>query len=216
MVCKPAGTLGGGGGSPLCWTHRILFRVFPRIDPRKFPTSRRIWRLYHSLLQKSAGWSLSQETSCYRRQIEALLLLQSRAADVAAMRASQQTGGGEEKAENGATGRGGGGGGGGDGSGSDGNGVDIVEMVVYLVLERCSVLAGAGYKLQAAAEALDALGALIEGQPLWGWDAADEQGRVTVLRCPSGVDDADGGRSKEVPNGASASSDGQGVAQVRI
>ncbi|CAM9407342.1 unnamed protein product, partial [Ectocarpus sp. 8 AP-2014] len=164
----------------------------------KFPTSRRIWRLYHSMLQTSPGWSLSEDVSCYRRQIEALLLLQPRAAD---MRASPQDGSssggggpsakatssgslGENKSGDGGTGGTGGGGGG----GAEAN----VKMIVYLVLERCSLLAEAGYKLQAAAEVLDSLGALAEGQPLWGWDARDGQGRRTLLRTSEG-----GGHERE-------------------
>ncbi|CAN0436043.1 unnamed protein product [Ectocarpus sp. 12 AP-2014] len=163
----------------------------------KFPTSRRIWRLYHSMLQTSPGWSLSEDVSCYRRQIEALLLLQRRAADVRASPQDGSSGGGGGgpgakatsseslgKNKSGAGGTGGGGGGG----GAEAN----VKMIVYLVLERCSLLAEAGYKLQAAAEVLDSLGALAEGQPLWGWDARDGQGRRTLLRTGEG-----GGHERE-------------------
>ncbi|CAB1111808.1 unnamed protein product [Ectocarpus sp. CCAP 1310/34] len=166
----------------------------------KFPTSRRIWRLYHSMLQTSPGWSLPEDVSCYRRQIEALLLLQPRAAD---MRASPQDGSssggggpgdratsseslGEKKGGDGGTVCTGGGGGCGGGAEAE------VKMIVYLVLERCSLLAEAGYKLQAAAEVLDSLGALAEGQPLWGWDARDGQGRRTLLRTFEG-----GGHERE-------------------
>ncbi|CAM9713809.1 unnamed protein product, partial [Ectocarpus fasciculatus] len=175
----------------------------------KFPTSRRIWRLYHSMLQTSPRWSLSEDVSCYRRQIEALLLLRSRAAD---MRASPQACG------SGSGGGGGGGGGGGPGAKAAGSGSlgktrsgdggtfggggcggcggddeeANVKMMVYLVLERCSLLAEAGYKLQAAAEVLDSLGALAEGQPLWGWDAKDGQGRRSLLRTSGG-----GGHERE-------------------
>ncbi|CAM9281098.1 unnamed protein product, partial [Ectocarpus sp. 13 AM-2016] len=170
----------------------------------KFPTSRRIWRLYHSMLQTSPGWSLSEDVSCYRRQIEALLLLQPRAVD---MRASPQDSGsggggggpgakatssgslGKNKSGNGGTG---GTGGGDGGSGAEAN----VKMILYLVLERCSLLAEAGYKLQAAAEVLDSLGALAEGQPLWGWDARDGQGRRTLLRTREGGGHARKGEGK--------------------
>lgn len=146
------------------------------------------------MLQTSPRWSLSEDVSCYSRQIEALLLLQPRAAD---MRASPQdgssSGGGGPGAK--ATSSGSLGenksGDGGTGGGGDGEGANL-KMMVYLVLERCSLLAEAGYKLQAAAEVLDSLGALAEGQPLWGLDARDGQGRRTLLRTSEG-----GGHERE-------------------
>ncbi|CBN75469.1 Hypothetical leucine rich repeat protein [Ectocarpus siliculosus] len=167
----------------------------------KFPTSRRIWRLYRSMLQTSPGWSLSEDVSCYRRQIEALLLLQPRAADMrASPRDGSSSGGGGPGAKatsSGSLGKNKSGDGGTGGTGGGGGGAEAnVKMIVYLVLERCSLLAEAGYKLQAAAEILDSLGALAEGQPLWGWDARDGQGRRTLLRTSEG-----GGHEREGEGG---------------
>ena len=163
------------------------------------------------MLQKSSGWSLPKEISSYTRQIEVLLLLRSRAADAAAMHSNPQSGSssssstGAEESEPGPAESG-------DGGGKHAN----VEMVIYLVLERCCLLAESGHKLQAAAETLDALGALTEGQPLWRWDAPHEQGKRTVLRTPAGGDSSGGGGgSLGVPNGASAASDGQRLPPVR-
>ncbi|CAM9394578.1 unnamed protein product [Scytosiphon promiscuus] len=157
----------------------------------KFPASRRIWRLYHSMLQKSANWSLSMEIACHRRQIEALLLMPSRAAGTAATQAKSQSGSGRSaarteipaqagKTKSGTTNA--------SGTETSGNsGEDpITAMIVFLLLERCHLLAEAGYTLQAAAETLNALGALVEGQPLWEWDSSNGKGRTTLLRAPSG------------------------------
>lgn len=165
------------------------------------------------MLQKSSEWSLTKEASCYSRQIKALLLLRSRAADAVAAQPQPQSGSGSSiRSNTGAEGNE-------PGTAESGNsGVNKyanVEMVIYLVLERCCLLAEAGYKLQAAAETLDALGALTEGQPLWGWDAAHEQGRQTVLRTPAGGDSGGGGGSSGAPGGASAAGDGQRVPPVR-
>lgn len=160
------------------------------------------------MLQQSSGWSLSKETSCYSRQIEALLLLRSQAADATAMQ-SQPHNRSSDGAEGPETGTAQGGGGGG---GEDAN----VRMLIYLVLERCCLLAESGYKLQAAAESLDALGALTEGQPLWAWDAPDEQGRRTVLRAPWGEDSGGtGGASSGGPSSANVAGDDQRLPRVR-
>ncbi|CAM9662570.1 unnamed protein product, partial [Hapterophycus canaliculatus] len=195
----------------------------------KFPTSRRIWRLYHSMLQKSAKWSLPEEMSCRRRQIQALLLLRSQAADAAAMQAESHDGSGRgaartkdasnlEKETSGTpetSGRGDSGGASDRGDCGD----PIVGMIVFLVLERCSLLAEAGYTLQAAAETLEAVGALTEGQPLWEWDAGHGKGNTTLLRAPSlsesgGVGGSEGGgegagpRTGAETTGARSSDDG--------
>ncbi|CAM9390018.1 unnamed protein product [Pylaiella littoralis] len=212
----------------------------------KFPASRRLWRLYHSMLKKSARWSLAGELSCYQRQLEALVLLRSRVAPAGqasspSHRSSCNSSSSdirEEKYKTGKTERsdsgdggasgggssGGAGGGAGEGGGGGGGGKDAIdEMIVYLVLERCSLLAESGYKLQAAAETLHALGALTVGHPLRGWDDADKLGRRTVLRVPS---DGDGGASSGAgveagagaSSGATTSGDGQdfpkGVAEA--
>lgn len=70
-----------------------------------------------------------------------------------------------------------------------------VDMIVYFVLERCSVLADAGYTLQAAAEALGAVGG---DRPLRGWDTPDGEGPGTsLLRAPS-TEGVAGGRLPKV------------------
>lgn len=56
----------------------------------------------------------------------------------------------------------------------------VVGMIAYLVLERCAALAEAGYVLQAAVEALEALG---EKNTLRPWYSAGEAGRL-LLRVP--------------------------------
>lgn len=166
-------------------------------------------------MQKSSGWSLTKETSCYTRQFKALLLLRPRATAAAAMQGQPQSRSGSGSSSNGSISTAAGetepGAAERSGGGEDAN----VEMVIYLVLERCCLLTESGYKVQAAAEMLDALGALTEGQPLWGWDAADEQGMRTVLKTPSGRGNDGGGRSSGVPGGATAADDDQRLPPVR-
>lgn len=178
------------------------------------------------MLRTPGSLSLSEETAAHRRQIETLLFsYRSRAAtavaslpdpatalvgDAAAQR--DDSDGGTAGATTGKPGDGG-------DSGDDSAGVaanegdkmspaelreETVGMMAYLVLERCSLLADAGYALQAAAEALEALG---EGKPLRGWDSAPgaaERGG-SLLRAPSGAGSAGGGggggRLPEVNNG---------------
>lgn len=168
--------------------------------------------------------SLTDEIAVYRRQMGALLLLLRKPATAAAAatpvapsslpttnaavgngnvgvagvtspRKSRQ----EEEEEEAGTAAGSGGVGqaaGGNTTATDlARGGEGVAMIVYLVLERCSVLAGAGYTLQAAAEALGAVGG---DKPLQGWDAPDEDGRrASLLRAPS-TDGTGGGRLPKV------------------
>lgn len=165
------------------------------------------------MLRKSGRRSVSDETAVYRRQMETLLLLLPRLATGEAMpspdaeASPRNTSNGAGTTEtftkssqaNGKIGGGEGGGGGGRDSSSDHEQATL-GIMAYLVLERCSVLAEAGYSLQAAAEALDALG---NGKPLRGWDAAGGEGGGSLLRTPSGQN---GG----VVGGATGSGGGSG------
>lgn len=128
------------------------------------------------MLRRSGRRSLSDEMGTYRRHVDMLLQLRPLAAGaVSADRATVDAAVPPANVV----------------QGTDGPSPKSVEggddatfgMVAYLVLERCSVLAEAGYVLQAAADALDALG---EVKLVRGWNAAAEDGDgKPLLRAPS-------------------------------
>lgn len=142
------------------------------------------------MLRRSGRRSLSDEIGTYRRHVDMLLQLRPLAAGaVLSDRAAVDAVVSPANVPKGTDGL----------SAKDVEGGDSATfgMVAYLVLERCSVLAEAGYVLQAAADALDALG---EVKLVRGWNAAAEDGDgKPLLRAPLRSGDSGGSGGRGVP-----------------
>lgn len=143
------------------------------------------------MIRQSGQQSLLDETTAYERQIQTLLLLRATATGPPTDSTKSATGvshtaGSPRNGDN----------------ASDDKTDAILGMIVYLVLERCYVLAEAGYTLQAAAEALDAVG---DAKPLRGWDDSQGEESGWPLRIPSRQGE-DGGGDDGGGSGASGGS----------
>ncbi|CAN0031487.1 unnamed protein product, partial [Discosporangium mesarthrocarpum] len=124
----------------------------------KLPSSRPVWRLYRHLWG-GARQPLAEALMLYSRRLEQVMCRNSRG--VVEREGDEGPGSGGAPQETG---------GGGKGGGTPGEPAPrgLMGMLVYLVLERCSVLAEAGYTVQAVEEILAVLGA----QPPEWWAGA--------------------------------------------